>query len=83
MTTVVKHGNGSSHSFEDHRSLDKFEKASDQQIDYHSPDALPEPDPYQLKWAIMKLDFIFLPAVTMVYFLSFLDVSLSATCAMN
>lgn len=72
MTTIVKHGPGSSHSFEDRRSL---EKSSDQQIDYTNPDALPEPDPHALKWAIMKLDFIFLPAVTMVYFLSFLDVS--------
>lgn len=32
-----------------------------------------EPDPDSLKRALRKLDFIFLPSVTLIYFLSFLD----------
>lgn len=72
MTSVVKHDNGSTNSLDGQRA--SLEKASDQQIDYSAPDALPEPDPQALKWALIKLDAIFLPTVTMVYFLSFLDV---------
>lgn len=36
-------------------------------------DELPEPDAATLKKALFKLDCIFLPSVTLIYFLSFLD----------
>lgn len=35
----------------------------------------PQPDPKQLKKALFKLDCIFLPALTLIWFLNFLDVS--------
>lgn len=35
----------------------------------------PLPDPKALKGALFKLDCIFLPALTLLYFLNFLDVS--------
>lgn len=75
MTSIVKHDHGSTNSLDGQRV--SLEKASEQQVDYTTPDALPEPDPHALKWALRKLDAVFLPTVTMVYFLSFLDVSFS------
>lgn len=36
---------------------------------------LPEPDKEAFRRAMFKLDCCFLPAVTLIYFLSFLDVS--------
>lgn len=35
--------------------------------------SLTEPDPKVLRKALFKLDMIFLPSVTLIYFLSFLD----------
>lgn len=35
----------------------------------------PLPDPRALKRAMLKLDCVFLPALTLVWFLNFLDVS--------
>lgn len=41
----------------------------------------PLPDPKALKKALFKLDCVFLPALTLIWFLNFLDVRLPTTTA--
>lgn len=60
------------HEIAHHDSVDEVIKGEQGHIDVNE---VPEPDPKALRRALLKLDLLFLPAVTMVYFLSFLDVS--------